>query len=218
MFVSLLALLNGYFHFYTTASYSVSSLGITSPYAVAGYFGMFLTIFISPIPDYVLVPVYGYLSSIGVFNPLVTFLVCLLGAVLPIEYLSGKYAARTLLLKALAFIHISEKDLEVADTWIENHGHFSIFIATFIPFFYSASALAAGTLKMSSAIFYLSSIGGFGLRFLFLEYVGFYGIYVFTATFDYSLRSVFVLLLILSSIFAGFYLIYFQRLQPIPGH
>lgn len=217
--LSILALLNGYLHFNNISSYSISQQGISSPYLLAGYFGMFLGIWISPIPDYILVPIYGYLSSIGVFNPLTTFFVCLIAAYLPIEFVCGRLAARPLLLKGLSFFRISEKDLEVADRWLIEHGHFSIFIATFIPFFYSVAALAAGTLKMNSITFTIASIAGFGLRFLFLEYIGYYSIYIFTASFDYSQRGVFYLLLILSSVYVVIYIArthYILRMPSMP--
>lgn len=205
--MSVLALVNAYFHFNTMTSYNIIQEGVSSSYLLAGYIGMFFTIWISPIPDYVLVPVYGYLSSIGIFNPFATFLVCLIGAILPIEYLSGRLAARPLLLKGLSYLRITEKDIEMADKWLVEHGKFSIFIATFIPFFYSVTSLASGTLKMNPASFFLTSIAGFGLRFAFLEYVGYYGIYIFTASFDYSQRNLFFLLLILSTLYAALYLV-----------
>ena len=199
MLVSALALLNGYYRFVNIASYGASSLGLSpSTYLLAGYIGIFLNIFISPIPDYLLVPVYGYLCALKLFAPTNTFLVCLIAAVIPIEYVCGRYAARPLLLKALSFVHISEKRLEFAEKWIIDHGHFSIFISTFIPFFYGVACFAAGTLRMNAFYFLLASVVGFGLRYAFLEYVGYYGIYIFAASFDYSQRAAFSLLLILS--------------------
>jgi hypothetical protein len=44
------------------------------------------------------------------------------------------------------------------------------------------------------------------LKYVFLEAVGYYGIYIFTASFDYSQRILFSLLLILSSLYAAIYL------------
>lgn len=204
-----LALLNAYFRFSNIPSYS--SQGVSESLLLAGYSGMFIAMWLSPIPDYVLVPVYGYLCSIGVFNPYTTLLVCLFAALLPIEYVSGRFAGRPLLLRGLSYFHITEKDVEVADRWLIDHGRFSIFTATFIPFFYSAASLAAGTLKMNAANFFLTSTAGFGMRYAFLEYVGFYGIYVFTSSFDYSRRGFFVLLLVPSSIYAGTHLLRMLR-------
>jgi membrane protein DedA with SNARE-associated domain len=207
--VSTLALLNGYFHFSTSSDF-LSAKGLSSSYVLAGYFGMFLSILISPIPDYILVPVYGYLSSLGAFNPLTTLLVCLVAAILPIEFVCGRFAGRPLLLKALSFIHVSEKDLQVADKWLVDHGHFSIFIATFIPFFYGIAALAAGTLKMNRVIFIGASLLGFGLRFVFLEYIGYNGIYIFTSSFDYSQRFLFSAILIVSIFYIVAHLVRIQ--------
>lgn len=211
--LSALALLNAYFRFYNVSSYSTSQQGVSSSIALAGYLGMFLTMWISPIPDYVLVPVYGYLSAIGLFNPYTTFVVCVIAAILPIEYAAGRLAARALLLKVLSYIRITEKDIEVADKWLINHGKFSIFISTFIPFFYSVASLAAGTLKMNWVAFILLSTTGFALRYAFLEYVGYYGIYVFTSSFDYSQRFLFFALLVVSIAYVALYLV--GTLKPL---
>jgi membrane protein DedA with SNARE-associated domain len=168
---------------------------------------MFINIAFSPVPDYFLVPLYGFLSSIGIFNPYSTFLVCLAGALIPIEFACGRLAARPVALKVMSYSRISVAKLEVADKWIVEHGKFSIFISTFIPFFYGAVSLAAGTLKMSVTEFFLSSTAGFALRFAFLECVGYFSIYVFTASFDYSQRTPFFVLLILSSVYVAVHLV-----------
>lgn len=212
--LGVLALLNAYLHFVVASSYVMSQNGPSSNLVLSGYIGMFLSLALSPVPDYFLVPAYGYLSTIGLFNPFYTFVVCLLGALFPIEYICGRYAARPLLLKALSFMRISEDKLQRTESWLIEHGKFSIFIATFIPFFYSAAALAAGTLKMKAPEFFFSSTVGFGLRFVFLEFVGFYGIYVFTASFDYAQRYVFILFILLSAAYVAIYLVRVWRKQP----
>jgi membrane protein DedA with SNARE-associated domain len=207
MLVCVLALLNAYFHLINVSSYNINQEGVSSPFMLAGYLGMFVSVWISPVPDYILVPAYGFLSSIGVFNAYTTFLVCLAAALIPIEYGCGRLVPRPLLLRGLSYVRISEKDIETADKWLVEHGRFSIFIATFIPFGYSITALAAGTLKMNAAAFFAASTVGFGLRFIFLEYVGYFSIYIFTASFDYSQMTLFSSLLILSSVYAALYLI-----------
>lgn len=206
MSLCILALLNSYVHFANVTSYTLGGAE-TSQFLLATYLGMFLSILLLPIPDYVLVPVYGYLSAIGIFNPLTTFLVCLVGAVIPVEFIPGRYAARPLLLKGLRYFGITENDIGVADRWIGEHGKFSIFISTFIPFFYSVVSLAAGTLRMSFVDFLLSSAAGFGVRYAFLEYIGYKSVFIFTVSFDYSNRGLFSLLLVLSAIYAAVYLV-----------
>ena len=154
--LSVLALVNAYFHLITISPYSTNQHDASLTFLASGYLGMFLSITFSPVPDYFLVPAYGYLSTIGVFNPYYTFIICLVGGLFPIEYVCGRFAARPLLMKVLSFMRISEKNLEKTDKWLMEHGKFSIFISTFIPFFYSAVSLAAGTLKMNIAEFFLS--------------------------------------------------------------
>ena len=207
MILSALALLNAYTNFANISSYGISQGGISSPFLFAGYLGMFITIAFSPIPDYILLPSYGYLSSIGLFNPYMTFLVCLAAAIIPIEYLPARFAGRPLLLKGVSYFGISAKRIEAAERWLIEHGRFSIFISTFIPFFYSVTSLAAGILKMNAGEFFLASALGFGLRYAILEFIGYQSIYVFTSSFDYSQRVLIALLLILSSLYAAIYLI-----------
>lgn len=204
--LSALVLLNAYFHFANISSYDIRQLGGSSQFLLAGYLGMFISIAFLPIPDYLLIPAYGYLSVTGVFDPYTTFLVCLAAAILPIEYAPGRLAGRPLLLKGLSYVHIYEKDIEAADKWLAEHGRFSIFISTFIPYFYSVTSLAAGTLKMNVVGFLLASSLGYGLRYVFLEYIGYHSVYIFAASFDYSQRPLFFLLLILSSLYAALYL------------
>jgi membrane protein DedA with SNARE-associated domain len=203
---STLALVNGFYGFVNISSYSVGHGDISSSILFAGYAGMFFAMAILPIPDYTLMPVYGFLCSIGLFNPVATFFVCLVAAVFPLEYLCGRLAARPLLLKGLRYFGITENDIEVADRWLFNHGQFSVFMATFVPYFYSVVALAAGTLKMKAVQFMVYSAVGFGLRYAFLEYIGYKGVYIFSAPFDYSQRALFAGILIFSSVYAGVHL------------
>lgn len=203
--VSILGLANGRYELYDLSSYRVAQ-GASPYFMLAGYLGMFLTILISPVPDYILLPVYGYLSSVGLFNPVVTLLVCLAGAVIPVEYVCGRYAARPLLLRGLRFFRITSKDVDRAEGWVIEHGKFSIFIATVIPFFYSVAALASGILRMGAVVFMLDSTLGFGLRYAALEYLGYYSVYVFSPSFDYAQRGVFIAILVGASLYSAAYL------------
>lgn len=214
MSLSVLGLLNGYYRLLTIQPYSMAGNNASSAaLLLPGYLGMFLTIVFSPVPDYFVVPLCGFLSSMGLFDPYLTFLACLLGALVPIEFLCGRLAARPVLLKILSILHISVERLEAADKWIVEHGKFSIFISTFIPFFYSVVSLAAGTLKMGFTEFMASSTVGFALRFAFLEAVGYFSIYVFNASFDYSQRTVFYALLTLSAAYIVLHLARFFATQ-----
>lgn len=208
MLVSVLALSNGYYHYFNLTPYAAQG-GPSSPFLAAGYVGMFLSVAFVPVPDYFLVPIYGYLSSAGIFNPLTTFVVCLAAALflMELEYAGGRMMARPLLLKVLSFFRITEKDIEAADRWLVRHGRFSVFISTFIPYLYSVTSLAAGMLKMNPVAYSLASSAGFGLRFAFLVYVGYAGINIFSPSFDYAQRAIFFLLLLMSTVYVAFYLV-----------
>ena len=205
--VSVLALLNGYYHYFNFSPFSVRG-EVSSSFLAVGYLGMFLTIAFAPVPDYLLVPIYGYLSSVRIFDPLTTFVVCVAAALflMELEYVGGRLVARPLLFKALSYFRITEKDIEAADRWLMMHGKFSMSVSTFIPYFYSLTSLAAGTLKMRPIGFSFACLAGFGLRFAFLEYVGYSSINVFSPGFDYSQRATFILLLASSSLYVALYL------------
>lgn len=209
--VCAVALLNAYLHFSSQSTYSLSLAHNSTYLLVAGYLGMFLTILFSPIPDYILLPVYGYLCAAGLFDPVDTFVVCMIGAIIPVEYVCGRFAARPLLMKGLSYLRISEGTIEEADGWLVEHGKFSIFFSTFIPFFYSVASLAAGTLRMGAFAFLADSALGFGVRYAALEYVGYYSVYVFTSSFDYSHRELLAGLAIASGLCAAASLAAFLR-------
>lgn len=203
--LSLFGLLNGYFHFFDVGSYTRSNHEIPFSNLFAGYFGVFISIFVLPIPDYVLIPLYGYLSSIGIFNPFTVFLATLVGAIIPLEYAAGRFAGRPLLLRFLSYFGIRERDIGVTDTWLQEHGKFSIFMATFIPYFYTAASLAAGTLKMKFYPYMITSTAGFAIRYVILEYLGYYSIFILTPEYDYSHRDLFIAVLVGSTLFSIVY-------------
>jgi membrane protein DedA with SNARE-associated domain len=207
MSVCILALANAYLRIDNQASYAADVTGVPSSILLAGYLGMFFSVLVLPIPDYILVPVYGSLSSVGIFNPVATFLVCLAASVFPVEYACGRLLARPVVSRILPLFMMSERELQVADRWVDEHGRFSVFISTFIPFFYSAVCLVAGTLRMAAVPFLLSCAVGFGLRYAVLEYAGYYAVYIFTASFDYSLRLPTGILLASSCAFVALYLL-----------
>ncbi|BAB59466.1 alkaline phosphatase [Thermoplasma volcanium GSS1] len=190
LFASAVSITNGYFHYVNVYSYYSYQHKILAPFSLTGYEGMFLVVAFAPLPDYLILPFYGYLSSVGEFNIFLTFLVSVAAMLfeMGIEYAGGRLAGRPLLLKVLSYFKITEKDLEVADHWIKDHGSFSIFIATFIPYFKNVTSLAAGTLKMNAGLFFLSNLVGFSIRFGLLLYIGYTGIFVLTPSWDYSHR------------------------------
>ncbi len=174
--LSSISIANGFLHFISpTINLRSLSFGIFEPVYLLGYLGMFILVAFAPLPDYIIVPFYGYLAFVGIFNVYATLFVSV-GAMLflsIVEYFAGRYAGRALLLRGLSAFKIHEEDLMLADLWIEKHGTFSIFISTFVPYIKTVIALAAGTLKMKFANFVFSNFLGYFIRFVILLYIGY---------------------------------------------
>ncbi len=203
MFIALstIGILNGYFHFIVNnINLKHISFGIFEPVYHLGYTGMFIIVAFFPLPDYIVVPFYGYLSVAGLFNVYITLLVSVSSMVFlsMVEYLGGRYAGRTLLLKGLAVFRIHEKDLKLADNWIEKHGTFSIFISTFVPYIKIIIAVAGGTLKMNIKNFVLSVFAGYLIRFAILLYIGYGSFKILSYIFGGKFFTYFVIVDVIS--------------------
>jgi membrane protein DedA with SNARE-associated domain len=206
--MSITLLMNGFLHFLNLSSGYTDEKAIFRPFSVFGYGGIALAVMFFPLPDYIIVPFFAYLSSVGEFNVWDIYGVSVLSMVFLMSaiYAAGRLATRPIVLKILSYFRLKEEDIEAADKWVMKHGTFSIFIATFIPYFKTVTSLAAGTLKMNYLSFLISNIAGFGIRFLFLVYIGYYSIFVLTPQLDYSLRWLFLLLILVSAGYIGSYL------------
>ncbi|EQB69457.1 DedA family protein [Cuniculiplasma divulgatum] len=210
--LSSLDIANGYFHYISIdINLKNVSFGAFEPIYKLGYLGMFIIIAFGPLPDDILVPFYGYLAFVGLFNVYATLFVSVLAMLFVslIEYLSGRFAGRELLLKALSKIKIREKDINKADDWIATHGTFSIFISTFIPYGKVLFALGAGILKMKFSNFTISITSGYLIRFIFLIYIGYGSFRILTSLFSPLDNIYFVYLDIFSVL--SFVIIYMQR-------
>ncbi len=204
--ISTIGITNSYFHYLNYENYYSSEVKVFSPFYYLGYLGIFIIIAFAPPPDYLIVPFYGYLAALSYFNVYLVFIVSVIAMMflIAIEYFGGRFAGRPLLLRVLSHVDITEKDISVADDWISNHGIFSIFVATFVPYFKNVTSLAAGTLKMNSAKFFATNAAGFSLRFSILLYIGYEGINVFLPSFDVQFRPVLYLIAISSALILAY--------------
>ncbi len=214
--LSTIGIANGYLHFIgQNIDLKHISFGIFEPVYRLGYTGMFIIVAFFPLPDYIVVPFYGYLAVAGLFNIYITLLVSVSSMIFlsMVEYLGGRYAGRALLLKGLAVFRIHEEDLKLADRWIEKHGTFSIFISTFIPYIKIVISVAGGTLKMDIKNFTLSIFAGFFVRFAILLYIGYGSFKILSYMFEGKFFIYFVIVDVISALF--FSLLLMQRFM---GH
>ncbi|MCW6169176.1 MAG: DedA family protein [Thermoplasmatales archaeon] len=210
--LSSISIANGFLHFINpNINLRNLSFGVFEPVYLLGYLGMFILVAFAPLPDYIIVPFYGYLAFAGIFNVYATLFVSV-GAMLflsVIEYFAGRYAGRALLLKGLSAFKIHEEDLMLADLWIEKHGTFSIFLSTFVPYIKTVIALAAGTLKMNFTKFLISNFLGYFIRFVVLLYIGYGSFRILLVIFEGRFFLDFVIADILCGLCLG--LIYVEK-------
>ncbi len=185
-------LINGYVHLISPPKYVLYSNIVGVNYALFGYMGVFIITAFSPLPDYFIVPILGYMAYLGFFNFWFVVMVSSLADLflMGIDYAGGRFAGRTIVIKLMELFRVKASNLDEAEGWIMKHGFISIFIATFIPFVKHIISVAAGTLRMNAGVFFLSNFIGFFIRFLFLAFVGFRGIYIFSPSFDYMNRLI----------------------------
>ncbi|MGC8608344.1 MAG: DedA family protein [Thermoplasmata archaeon] len=213
LIMSILGITNGYLRYFNYSNYYADEIKFFGPFYYMGYTGIFIIVAFAPLPDYLILPFYGYISSLGDFNIYLVFFVTVLSMLFltGIEYFGGRFAGRPLLLKVLSYFRIREKDISAADDWIKNHGMFSIFIATFIPYFKNVTSLAAGTLKMKAPEFFIANFAGFSLRFSVLIYMGYASVNVFKPSFDVQYRVFLYLIGFISLLYVFIYLIMVRK-------
>jgi len=212
--LSLLILSNISFHFLPADIISAHTEDVVfGPFYVLGYTGFFILTMFSPLPDYIIVPFYGYLASIGLFNPYILFVISVLAMALlmQMEFFAGKYGGRPLLLKVLKYFGVKEREMAVAERWIDRHGTFSVFIFTFIPYVKTAMALTSGLLKMRSLNYLIANLTGFAIRFSILIYVGYNGIDIISdlvnPKYDFISYTVFAV----AVAYLAFYFVYVRK-------
>jgi len=209
---SSIALLNGYFRMIDVSPYVAKEKLALRFLSATGYVGMFFIYDFSTIPVYVLVPFYGYLCYLGYYNLRLTFLVMTASAIFldELEYFSGRFVGRSILLRVLSLFGIQEKQLDQAENWIATHGPFSIFMSTFFLELGDVASLAAGILKMNFVQYTIASFAGDSLETALLLYIGFVGVNVLNSSLDYSFRFWLFLALAFSM---AYLLIYIAKLR-----
>ncbi len=216
--LSILILSNISFHFLPADIISAHTEDIMfGPFYALGYTGFFILTMFSPLPDYIIVPFYGYLASIGLFNPYILFVISVLAMTLlmQMEFFAGKYGGRPLLLRVLKYFGVKEREMAVAEKWIDRHGSFSVFIFTFIPYVKTAMALTSGLLKMRSLNYLIANLTGFAIRFAILIYVGYNGIDIISDLVNPGYDFVSFTALGVAAAYVTFYFVYVRKRMAV---
>jgi len=120
-----------------------------------GYLGLFLSmtleIALTPIPSEVVVPLAGYLSLEGTFDPggviAVTSLANLTGSAL--AYYAGMKGGRAIVVRYGKRLLISEREVEWAEEFFKRYGSIAILVCRLLPAIRTVISLPAGMAKMN---------------------------------------------------------------------
>lgn len=155
--------------------------GATSTVSSWGYAGVFLLMLLEaislPIPSEVILPLSGYLVSLGQINLWITILISTLAGIMGslVDYYIGvkgmKLLAQRRVLDRLVF---NRARLEMVWKWFNKYGSLVVFLGRMIPGFRTLVSFPAGAVKMPLRKFVAYTAGGCLVWDAFLIYIGIY--------------------------------------------
>ena len=144
-----------------------------------GYLGIFLSIFILPIPQEVVLPLAGFMAAQGKLSFVYVVISGVVGSIaraLP-WYYAGKYIGEERL-KAWAEQHgrwlkLSASDVKKAKSWFDNYGGKAVLLSQAIPGVRPFIALSAGISKMNLVLFLYYTVCSAAVLQGLLAYAGY---------------------------------------------
>jgi len=143
-----------------------------------GYIGVALMMAIEsaniPLPSEAIMPTAGILVQTGKMNihlaALAGAIGCLIGSI-P-SYFLGLIGGRPFLKKYGHFLLLREKDMELADKWVDQYGDITFFVCRMLPVVRTFISFPAGVLKAHFGMFCLFTFIGSLFWCYFLTWVG----------------------------------------------
>lgn len=133
------------------------------------YEGVFLAALIEtiipPIPTIAIFPTAGFLASqqgLPLISVIPLIILGAIGATIGTTaiYLIALKLGRTILLRYLKFVKVSEKKLERVEIWFEKYGDKAVFLGRMVPVMREMISVPAGLLRMKIPKFVLYSFAG----------------------------------------------------------
>ena len=142
-----------------------------------GYFGMFLGMILEAviivIPSELILATGGILSSSGIFDFWITFLVGLFGSVFCaiIIYFMGYFGGIPFIKKYGRYFFMKEEDITKSDSWYNKYGLIAALIGRNIPIIRTLISLPIGIARLSFTKFLLyTTIGSIPWTFVFVYF------------------------------------------------
>ncbi|MBI2861554.1 MAG: DedA family protein [Chloroflexi bacterium] len=135
-------------------------------YAQMGYVGLVIAMAIEsagiPLPSELILPMAGWMVSLGEWNLWLAVVFATLGNTLgsTIAYWGGALGGRPAVLRYGRYILISPHDVAVADRWFARWGEWAVFFSRLMPVVRTFISLPAGIARMHFGKFLIYSIAG----------------------------------------------------------
>jgi membrane protein DedA with SNARE-associated domain len=143
-----------------------------------GYPGIFLLMIMEsatlPVPSELVLPLGGYLVSLGKLEFWSVVTVATLGSLIGtmIDYSIGYYLGRPAVLRYGRIVRFNQERLETTEKWFSHHGNKIVLLARFVPLLRTLIAFPAGIVKMETKRFLAFSAVGIVLWDIALVYIG----------------------------------------------
>ncbi len=143
-----------------------------------GYLGVFLAMTVEsaciPLPSEIILPLAGWMVSLGDFNFWLASLAGTLGCTLgsAIAYWVGALGGRPLLLRYGRYVLISPHEVDTADRWFARYGEATVFFSRLLPVVRTFISFPAGVVRMNFLRFFLYTTLGSLPWSLALVYAG----------------------------------------------
>jgi len=147
------------------------------------YLGVFLAALIEtiipPIPTMVVFPTAGFIASQNGITPYELILLGIVGGLgasigSTVIYLIALKLGRTVLLRYLKYVKVSEKKLDRVERWFQKYGDKAVLFGRMVPVFREMVSIPAGLLKMKLPKFLAYTILGSCGWSMTLIFIGYY--------------------------------------------
>jgi membrane protein DedA with SNARE-associated domain len=128
-----------------------------------GYLGIFLLIFVFPVPQELVLPLAGFISAQGKLNVVFVVLSGVAGSTLGSLpwYWAGQYLGEERLMawaEQSRWIKLSTHDVQHSKKWFDRAGRKAVLLSQFIPIIRTLIAVPAGVSRMNLGLFLLCLI------------------------------------------------------------